>query len=139
MPRVDSDDVIKLIEVDNLWTGSDVDGFLEVCIASANSLVDALCLESGYGDPLLKLIEQWLAAHFYAIVDQEAGCLTVDQVGSLRGQYSFKVALGLNYTKYGQQALRLDYKGDLAEMDLSQTKNWSVKRTARVHYLGGDP
>lgn len=102
-----------IIEVND---GDDLDPFIE----TANYLVDACCLYAsdgttslGYTDTQLELIERWLSAHFYAIYEPRS---FLDQVGDLRQQIESKVNLRLEVTRYGQQAMLLDFKGGLAAL-----------------------
>ena len=84
-------------------------------ITSANELVTEVCAAPGvYSSGRLELIERWLAAHFYHILDPQA---SQETVGAIQATLDTKTDLGLNVTKYGQQAMRLDTGGYLAAMD----------------------
>lgn len=86
-----------------------LDPFIEV----ANALVNEVCLNSSYTETYLELIERWLAAHFYAVRDNRRD---TEQVGSVRERFQYKVDLDLRVTIYGQQALLIDFKGNLRRL-----------------------
>lgn len=104
--------VRKLMDLDDDF---DTAPFIE----AANSLVNDVCTGSGYSDSKLELIERWLSAHMCAILDPPANIETADQVTA---HYDSKVALGLNLTRWGQQAMRLDTDGNLAGLDNAMKK-----------------
>ncbi len=83
--------------------------FIEV----ANSVVNDVCLNSGYDATKLELIERWLAAHFFRIRDKAEGS---EQAGSVLRSFQFKLGLNLAVTMYGQQAMVVDFKGNLAAL-----------------------
>jgi len=58
----------------------------------------------------LELIERWLAAHGYAMVDQPYQSKTTQQASAT---FQGRTGMGLEATKYGQQALSVDYSGCL--------------------------
>lgn len=113
----------------------------------ANELVTEKCasvyLEDGvtpfYTDNRLKMIETWLAAHAYHILDKER---LSSQVESIREQVVSKVDLGLNLTHYGQQAMRLDTNGGLAAMNNAMNEQEetlpAVRVRKRILWLGTD-
>ena len=101
--------------------------FIEV----ASSLIDELCVDSGYSDARLELIERWLSAHFYAVRDPRA---TPEGAGSVNVSYEAKVDLALNLTRYGQQAMLLDTAGSLASLNQS-TQEGTPRRTG-ITWLG---
>lgn len=110
MPRTDADAVGGLLEVD---VDIDLDPFIE----SANFLVTKVCVvaDSGYDDVQLEIIERYLAAHFYGLRDPSR---TQEQIDVVRDMFETnKVDLGLQLTRWGQQALRFDTNGYLAALD----------------------
>jgi hypothetical protein len=85
-------------------------------------------------DEELELIERWLAAHFYASVDQPyEEKETAAGRGKSRGKFQGKTAMYLEGTKYGQNAMALDYSGCLSAIASGK------KRVARVDWLGKPP
>lgn len=84
--------------------------FIEI----ANDLVTDLCTDSGYTAAKLELIERWLSAHFYHILDPQ---VVSEKAGPVGVNYQQKVDLGFNQTRYGQQAMRIDTAGNLAALD----------------------
>lgn len=113
MPYTTATQVETIIDVDE---GDDLTAF----IAAADMLVQECCLldvdgnSLGYTDVQLEMIERWLSAHFYAIFEPRS---FLDQVGDLRQQIESKVNLRLEVTRYGQQAMLLDFHGGLAALN----------------------
>lgn len=113
MPRVTSDEVGEVIELDD---SIEVTPFITV----ADMLVDERCVTlgdgspTGYSDTRLKEIVRWLAAHFYSCRDPRA---TSESVGSIQQQFTFRPGMRLESTWHGQQALVLDTKGGLAALN----------------------
>lgn len=64
-------------------------------------------------DARLKLIQLYLASHFAAVSNPVT---SFEGTGKLQESAQFKVDLGLNFTKYGQQAIALDTSGTLRGM-----------------------
>jgi hypothetical protein len=90
---------------------------LDSFIETASHLVDRACATAVdsegaayYSDSELELIERWLAAHFYEVAVAPAQQERAGSVGQIKAT---KVDLGLNLTRYGQQALVLDTAGGL--------------------------
>lgn len=134
MPRTTSVLVGGIIELDE---DIPVDPFIEV----ANAIVTDICtdVEFGYDDARLELIERWLSAHFYSVRDPRTA---VEQASTLRQHYENKVDLGLNLTRYGQQAMIVDTAGGLAALQNSLqeviTPLPANKKPINLTYLGGD-
>lgn len=59
----------------------------------------------------LELVERWLAAHLYAMVDQTYASKNTQSAG---GSFHGQTGLNLDGTKYGQNARMLDYSGCLS-------------------------
>lgn len=119
MPRTTSDNVQTIIELEE---GDDLTAF----ILTANELVTEICASvkkadgtDFYGAGRLELIERWLAAHFYAVLRPRP---FLEQIDVLRVQNESKVDIGLDVTRYGQQAMRLDTQGGLAVLNNSLKK-----------------
>jgi len=107
MARTTASAVAGITVVD---AGDDVTPFIE----TANAMVTQHCTSSGYTAATLELIERWLAGHFYRVYN--AG-LTGEGAGSVRATYRSRVDLALNVTHEGQQAMLLDYAGNLAQLN----------------------
>jgi hypothetical protein len=130
--------------VTGIITLDDEDDDLTPFIDVANMLVDAVCVNDSEGEPFgytdaeLERIERWLSAHFYAVYRPRA---FLSQVETLREQIESKVSLKLDVTRYGQQAMLLDYHGGLAALNngLNEvTKNFpgATGRKPRIYWLG---
>lgn len=114
MPRTDATLVAGIVEVDGTIN-------LDPFILAANEIVTEVCAvatkEDGsawHTEARLTVIETWLAAHFYCILDPRAD---MEHAGSVSVRYQYKVDLGLNVTTYGQQAILLDTSGGLAKLN----------------------
>ena len=108
--RTTAEKVEEIIETEE---DISLDPFIEV----ASSLVDELDEKRAPGyhsDERLELIERWLSAHFYAIRDPRR---QQEQAGSVQETFAIRVALRLDQTPYGQQAIVLDTSGTLARMN----------------------
>lgn len=111
--RVTAAQVRKIIQIDTATVNKsavDLDEFID----TANELVTEKCAPAGYTTSRLASIEKWLAAHFYCVLSPRT---TMEKVGSIRQQFEDKVDLGLDLTRYGQMAMRLDTAGGLALMN----------------------
>lgn len=131
--RTDPAAVAGIIDVDQ---GDDVAPFVE----SSNALVNSECLESGYDDARLELIERWLAAHFYSVNRRRVASEGVTSSGGGVNQ-SFDrptLGLGLKNTTHGQQAMRLDTAGNLAALDneMDVIRKLLPANRSRVKWLG---
>ena len=71
-----------------------------------------------FSERRLRLIEFYLAAHLVAITYPVTALEAIS--GKVQESYQYKIGLGLNYTKYGQQALALS-NGTLASSSISIT------------------
>lgn len=119
--RTTESNVAAIIEVD-------VTISLVPFMTVANALVTELCLDSGYDDERLELIERWLAAHFYTNRDPRP---VSEAAGPVSTTYQSAVALNLNTSHYGQTAMLLDTAGSLKTLN-----NSKGKKTVGVHWLG---
>jgi hypothetical protein len=87
-------------------------------------MVDDIATEdSTLSSSRLTIIETWLAAHFAAITEAQ---LSQETIGDATDKIESKVDLGLNVTRWGQQALALDPTGVLAS-SAKGTKRASIK------------
>lgn len=108
MPRTSELSVAEIL-LEDLSSGDSLVAFID----TASALVTEVCAPQGYSDTILELIERWLAAHFYCIAKPQ---VVSEKVGQGENTFQQKVDLNLNQTRYGQQALILDYKGSLSEI-----------------------
>jgi hypothetical protein len=106
-PRATDTEVRKIIDVSR-----DVDDTTPFIMA-ANSLVNAKCTSSGYSEDLLTVIENWLAAHFLAMRDPR---LSSESAG-ISASYQNRIDMFLALSHYGQQAMLLDYEGNLSALN----------------------
>ena len=98
---------------------------LSVFITAANIQVNRVAaVDADVPAATLKEIERWLAAHYTAIRDKRTA---ESDVGDAAFKYEGRTAMGLDFTRYGQQAKELDPTGTLKDFDL---------RKASVAYLG---
>lgn len=123
MPRTTEEAVAAICELDDEIP-------LAPFIETANAIVTEVCLDSGYGDNLLELIERWLSAHFYCIRDPRAHN---EQVKGIIQTFEGRTYTGFRHTSYGQQAMMLDFKGNLKVLDNMSKTNYK----ASVLYVGG--
>lgn len=135
MARTTPAKVKKIVAVDEAALGLDVTLDLTPFIDAANELVTEVCAsatnEDGsdyYTSTRLEMIETWLAAHFYCILAPQA---KFEGVGPVQESFDSKVDLGLDVTKYGQQAKRLDTFGGLAALDAEMKKGGKIRMRAR--------
>lgn len=128
--------VVKILDpdsVDGMQEAIDNEELnIDFALETAKMQVDDLCADSEYSDARMELIKRWLSAHFVCIplpkTKQEAA-------KGLTETYEGQTKLGLDFTRYGQQAKFLDYKGNLAAVD--QIEPGKGKVTARISYIGG--
>lgn len=130
MPRTTRDLVGMLVEIDEeFWPN------LDPHILSANVIVTKKCVSDD--DPLTEehaeLVERWLAAHFYAVSDPQS---TYEQAGSVSIKFESKVDLGLNLTRFGQQAMVVDTTGGLAAWNAEIQNGRGGRLSARFQWLG---
>lgn len=120
-------------------------------ILSANTLTTGVCLPGvtnpqvhytdGYVGSNMELIERWLSAHFYCIFDPRSSFNQGPDF--ISDTIESKIDLGLKVTRYGQQALLMDYGGYLAAMENAQqtvqTKLPGAGIPITASYLGRRP
>lgn len=114
-------DLKKLVDLPETKVDSDLQPFLD----TARLIVSEDLSGTSLSAARLELIELNLAAH-YAVVSLEYGGLQEWQAGESKEQYKSidPKAVGLDSTRFGQQALALDSSGTLRA-------KLSTKRTAR--------
>jgi hypothetical protein len=136
MPRTDADLVSKLLAKD-YRPGADLDAHILTASVLVDRVADAgMAAGAQVPDPLLELIERWLAAHAYCMVDQPYSSKSTEgSSGSFQGQ------TGKYYeaTKYGQMAVSLDSTGTLAETGGGGGKGGGGEGVAQpaAYWLGG--
>lgn len=112
MPRTTNAQVRKLI--DDVFIPCDFD--FSPFVETANILVTAVCVntKSNYSNTVLEIIERWLSGHFAFI---RLGQIQSETIGRAITGYATKIGFNLAQTKYGQQAMTLDYLGNLAKVN----------------------
>lgn len=125
MAFTDEDSVGGIIEWD---TSIDLTPFID----TAHYCILKAVTDSSYTDADKEIIERWLAAHFYAVRDPRA---IKESAGSVTVTYQGKVGLGFDVTEYGQQAMRLDIKGGLAQMNEGASSG-DYARIFQILYVG---
>lgn len=106
--RVTEDEVEALFD----FVESSID--LVPFMAAAYYTVNQHLQDSIDNEDLLKEIERWLAAHFLAIRQKQTSKEAIS--GAISETYEGKYDLGLNFTRYGQQAMILDPTGKLSKL-----------------------
>lgn len=106
MPRVQDTDVTPLID-----SSVDPAPFIQM----ATVFVDQYLTSSSLSDDMLFELERLLAAHFMCLRDPRE---TELEIGTQEARVKFegKYGLGLDFTRYGQQAKVLDPTGTLESM-----------------------
>lgn len=94
--------------IDTTLTADEIHPFIQ----AATLIVDQLT-ELSYTEDLQREIERWLSAHFVAIRDART---TSVGFGDATASFEGKTGMGLEHTRYGQQAMILDFKGRLAQI-----------------------
>lgn len=124
--RVTPAEVRKIVETDDVSLPD-----LVPFITASNTLVNRVCLASGYAESHLKEIEKWLAAHFYCQPDPRA---QEQEIGDARDLFEGKTGMFLTNTRYGQMAILLDDAGNLAALNNAAATR--KKRTVKLTWLG---
>lgn len=88
---------------------------LDAAIKAGSILVDNNLVGQGLSDDMLKLIEQYLAAHFTDLSVLK-GPLAGQVLGQTSEKYHDIYSAGLNSTRFGQQAVLFDTTGILSAM-----------------------
>ena len=118
-------------EVDATTTDAQIAPFIETANSLVTELVGALIVDSAR----LELIERWLSAHFYSVMNPKA---TQEKVGAVGESFAVTVGMHLNETAYGQQVLILDTTGRFSNMQRVATTG--IKRPkAGIFYVGALP
>ena len=110
MARVSTDEVKEImIDLDSAVT----DAKITACITAANITVTNTCTSTSLSAAQLKEIERWFSAHLVCIMDPQ---LVSEEAMDAKDTYQQKIGLGLNQTRYGQQAMVLDTSGSLGKL-----------------------
>lgn len=130
MARTGEDDVREIIN-----NGADIG--VQVCIETASALVD-LVESNDSSNTLnaktLRLIETWLAAHFYGIRDPQYQEKRTEKAEAV---YQGRTDLGFDSNYWGQTAMRLDVTGYLSRINDEAKKGG--KRQPVISWLGKAP
>lgn len=110
--RVVPDDVRRIID-----TVKDDDA-ISFHIEVANGFTNYHLADSTAGEPILRLVELYLTAHFLAISDPSdgKGQIVREEIEGTSNYYNTKLGEGLSSTRYGLQAVALDSSGVLATL-----------------------
>jgi hypothetical protein len=106
---VTTSDVLEIIETDV----TDATPFIQAAAGAMSSLPSITSLS----DDLKKEIQRWLSAHFLAMYDQR---VSSEKTGDASFNYEGTTGMGLDSTRYGQQAKILDPTGSLAGLSKQQ-------------------
>ena len=101
---------------------------LDVFIGVANALITKLLSDAGHSATILKEIERYLSAHFSCVMDPRAQS---EGVAGISQGYEGQTGMGLDRTRYGQNAKLIDTSGILASYD-AQSKSNQVEATIRM-------
>lgn len=124
--RATDEEVAKILEVDDTIA-------LTTFIAAAHDLVEEVCEDSDYTEARLTKIENWLAAHFYALRDHDPR--GTSSVGGISNSFSSTVGKYLEETEFGQHAMLLDTAGNLAALS-SRISSGSKQSGCTATWLG---
>lgn len=118
--------VMGIIETDPLITGPTPFNGMAPFIDAANAMVTNVVLPirddvetvqpAPYDVNQAELIERWLAAHFYAVRDLNNQVISESAGDTGQTFMNYGPGKGLNMTRWGQQAMALDYQGNLAAL-----------------------
>ena len=106
MARTSDIEVAQLLD-----TEKDLGWAVEV----ATEIVDEHLVGSGLSDNLLRRIEMFIAAHLGEMAETN-GAITRESLGAASASYANIYGEGFRATRWGQQALALDYTGTLVNM-----------------------
>lgn len=111
---VEAADLRKIVAVPSDRDDTDLQPYLD----AANLIRTEDLASKGLSDARLDMIELYLAAHF-AVVGLEFGGVKAWQTGQAREEYkNIDVkAVGLNSTRWGQQAIALDTSNTLIDQN----------------------
>lgn len=108
MARVTDTDVKELVEVDE---DTDIDWAVETAYDVVTKHLDGVVTPA----TLLTRIELFIAAHLVSL-SVEKGAIVRESTGTASANYANIYGEGFRATRWGQQALALDYTGTLLKM-----------------------
>lgn len=120
MPRADEQVVRQLVD-------NDASLSMQPFIESASSIVDRLDTEDTDNElstATLKIIEQWLAAHFYASYDHQS---KQEKDGDASRTVMGETGMYFESTPQGQAALMIDTTGILKQMQKEAKEGGEVE------------
>lgn len=107
-------------------------------IAAASAMLDQVVASckpaASLSTAKLKIIETWLAAHFYSVRDQQ---FSQETEGKGSATYQGQTQMNLTSSKYGQTAMMLDGSNCLASRNLEVTTG--MRRVAGTIWGGKPP
>ena len=107
---VTTEEVLEIIETDVI----DATPFIQAAAGVMSEAPLILLL----GADLKKEIQRWLSAHFLSMYDQR---VSSEKTGDASYTYEGQTGMGLDSTRYGQQAKILDITGTLADAEKNQS------------------
>lgn len=137
MPRTLESSVIEILNEDNNYSdGASLVPYIE----TAHQVVNDNCVDTTtytYTVARLELIERWLSAYFYLLMNP---VVKFSSVGKVQESFESKIDLGFWQNKYGQAAMILDTAGNLAALSnaLEDVKKPlpAGKKTMSITWLG---
>lgn len=125
--RTNPDDVAALLG-DNYDGVTDLSGFIDTASAIVDQVVTMAAEKAGGGTgnytsrftltaAVQELIERWLAAHNYALMDP---LYMSKSTGGASASFQRQAGMGFESTEYGRMAIRLDFSGCLNNIDKQQ-------------------
>jgi len=97
------------------------DVILTSMIDTANLYIDTHLSSAGHGEPILRKIELYLAAHFVALTEEKGGMVR-DKLGDAETEFADNFSDGIGSTRFGQTAISLDTSGTLASLGAAKLK-----------------
>ena len=110
---------VTTAEVKEIYDTTQTD--LDVFITLANALITKLLSSAGHSATILKEIERYLSAHFSCVMEPLAQS---EGVAGISQGYEGQTGMGLDRTRYGQNAKLIDTSGILVAYD-AQSKSTS--------------
>lgn len=114
---------LELREIVDMDSAFDPTTFIDTAVAMVDTY---LASKPSLSTTMLKQIELYLAAHYYAVYDRQAKSERADDV---QVTYFGGSGIGLKFTPYGQQAVAMDVTGTLDRLDKGN-------RTPNVWHIG---